>query len=49
MEGPIRVKELRDIAPEIPAAQTSLKSDKIFSKALLGSYLRFQERNEYQS
>jgi len=36
MEGPIRVKELGDMAPEIPAAQTSPKSDRFSSEAVLG-------------
>jgi hypothetical protein len=31
MEGPIRVKELGNMAPEMPAAQTSPKSDKLSS------------------
>jgi hypothetical protein len=36
MEGPIRVKELGDMAPKMPAAQTSPKSDKLSSEAVLG-------------
>jgi hypothetical protein len=35
MEGPIRVKELGDMAPEMPAAQTSLKSDRLSSETVL--------------
>jgi hypothetical protein len=42
MEGPIRVKKLGDMAPEMLAAQTSLKLDKLFSEAVLGSYLLFE-------
>jgi hypothetical protein len=42
MEGPVRVKELGDIAPKIPAAQISSKSDRLSSVAVLGSYLRFE-------
>jgi hypothetical protein len=34
MEGPIRVKELGDMASEMPAAQTSSKSDRFSSEAL---------------
>jgi hypothetical protein len=43
VEGPIRVKELGDMAPEMPDAQTSPKSDRLFSEAVLGilsSFLR---------
>jgi hypothetical protein len=35
MEGPIRVKELGDMAPEMPAAQTSPKSDRLSFEAVL--------------
>jgi hypothetical protein len=34
----------RIYAPEIPVAQTSPKSDKLSSKALLGSYLRLKAK-----
>jgi hypothetical protein len=37
------------MAREMPAAQTSPKSDKLSSEAVLGSYLHFQENNEYPS
>jgi hypothetical protein len=43
MEGPIRIKELGDMAPEMPAAQTSPKSDRLSYEAVLGilsSFLR---------
>jgi hypothetical protein len=43
MEGPIRVKELGDMAPEMPAMQTSLKLDRLSSDAvwgILSSFLR---------
>jgi hypothetical protein len=36
MEGPIHVKELGDMAPQMPAAQTSLKSDRLSPKDVLG-------------
>jgi hypothetical protein len=36
-------KELGYVAPEMPAAQTSPKSDRLSSKSVLGSYLHFQE------
>jgi hypothetical protein len=36
MEGPIRVKKLGDMAPEMSAAQTSLKSDRLSPEAVLG-------------
>jgi hypothetical protein len=42
VEDPIRVKEIGDIAPEMPSAQTSLKSDILSSEAVLGSYLHFK-------
>jgi hypothetical protein len=42
VEVPIWVKELGDIAPEMPAAQTCPKSDRLSSEAVLGTYLRFQ-------
>jgi hypothetical protein len=35
VEDPIRVKELGDMAPEMSAAQTSPKSDRLSSKAVL--------------
>jgi hypothetical protein len=35
MEGPIRVKKLGDMAPEMPAAQTSPKSERLSSEAVL--------------
>jgi hypothetical protein len=42
MEGLIKVKEVGDMAPEIPAMQISPNSDRLSSEAVLGSYLRFQ-------
>jgi hypothetical protein len=36
VEGPIRVKELGDMAPEMSAAQTSSKSDRLSSESVLG-------------
>jgi hypothetical protein len=42
MESLIQIKELRDMASEIPAAQISLKSYILSSEAVLGSYLHFQ-------
>jgi hypothetical protein len=36
MGGPIRVKELGDMAPEMLDAQRSLKSDRLSSEAVLG-------------
>jgi hypothetical protein len=43
VEGPIRVKELGDMASKMPAAQTSPKSDRLSSEAVFGilsSFLR---------
>jgi hypothetical protein len=34
MEGPIRVKELGDMAPEVHAAQISPKSDRLSTEAV---------------
>jgi hypothetical protein len=42
MESPTRIMELGDMAPKIPDAQTSLKSDRLFSETVLRSYLHFQ-------
>jgi hypothetical protein len=42
MESPIEIKKLGDMTPEIPAAQTSPKSDRLSSEAILGSYLCFE-------
>jgi hypothetical protein len=42
MEGPIQVKELGDMAAEIPVVHVSPKSDRLSSNAVWGSYLRFQ-------
>jgi hypothetical protein len=36
MEGPIRVKEVGDMAPEMPGVQTSMESDRLSSEAVLG-------------
>jgi len=44
MEGPIRVKELGDMAPEIPAAQTSPESDRFSSEAVLGILSSFPRK-----
>jgi hypothetical protein len=35
MEGPIRIKELGDMAPKIPAMKINPKSDKLSSKVVL--------------
>jgi hypothetical protein len=43
MEGPIRIRELGDIAPEIPAAQSVRNQNRLSSKAdleILSSFLR---------
>jgi hypothetical protein len=43
VEGPIRIRELGDIAPEIPAAQLVRNQNRLFSKAdfeILSSFLR---------
>jgi hypothetical protein len=43
VEGPIRIRELGDIAPEIPAAQSVRNQNKLSSKAdleILSSILR---------
>jgi hypothetical protein len=44
MEGPIRVKELGDMASEMPAAQTSSKSDRFSSEALFGILSSFPRK-----
>jgi hypothetical protein len=44
MEGPIRVKELGDMAPEMPAMHTSLKSDRLSSEAVLGILSSFPRK-----
>jgi hypothetical protein len=44
MEGPIRVKELGDMAPEMPAAQTSPKSDGLSSETVLGILSSFPSK-----
>jgi hypothetical protein len=36
VEAPIWVKELGDMAPEMPAAQTSPKSERLSSEVILG-------------
>jgi hypothetical protein len=36
MEDLVRVNELGDMPPEMPAAQTSSKSDRLSSEAVLG-------------
>jgi hypothetical protein len=43
VEGPIRIRELGDIAPEIPAAQSVRNQNRLSSKAdleILSSFLR---------
>jgi hypothetical protein len=43
VEGPIRIRELGDIAPEIPAAQSVQNQNRLSSKAdleILSSFLR---------
>jgi hypothetical protein len=44
MEGQIRVKEVGDMALEMPAAQTSLKSDSLSSEAVLGILSSFPRK-----
>jgi hypothetical protein len=44
MESPIRIKELGDMAPEMPAAQTSPKSDRLSSEAVLGILSSFPRK-----
>jgi hypothetical protein len=44
MESPIRTKELRDMTPEIPVAQTSLKSDRLSFEAVLGILSSFSRK-----
>ena len=45
MEGPIRIKELGDMAPEMPATQTSPKSDRLSSEAVLGILSSFPRKS----
>jgi hypothetical protein len=43
VEGPIRIRELGDMAPEIPIAQSVCNQNRLFSKAdleILSSFLR---------
>jgi hypothetical protein len=43
-------KDLGDMAPEIPAAQTSPKSDRLSCEAILGDLIFVsKETNEYKS
>jgi hypothetical protein len=44
MEGPMRVKELGDMAPETLAAETSQKSDRLSSEAVLGILSSFLKK-----
>jgi hypothetical protein len=44
MEGPIRVKELGDMASEMPGAQTSPKSDRLSSEAVFGILSSFPRK-----
>jgi hypothetical protein len=44
MECPIQVKEPGDTTPEIPAAQTSPKSDRLSSEAVLGILSSFPRK-----
>jgi hypothetical protein len=44
MEVPIRVKELGDMALEMPTAQTSPKSDRLSSEAVLGILFSFPRK-----
>jgi hypothetical protein len=44
VEGPIRVKELGDMSPEMPAAQTSPESDRLSSEAVLGILSSFPRK-----
>jgi hypothetical protein len=48
VEGPIRVKELGDIAPEMSVAQTSPKSNTLSSEAVFRDLIFVsKETNEY--
>jgi hypothetical protein len=44
METPIRIKELEDMAHKIHAAQTSSKSDRLSSEAVLGILSSFPRK-----
>jgi hypothetical protein len=44
MEGPIHIKELGDMAPEMPTAQTSPKSDRLSSETILGILSSFPRK-----
>jgi hypothetical protein len=44
MERPIRVKKLGDMTVEMPATQTSPKSDRLSSKAVLGILSSFPRK-----
>jgi hypothetical protein len=44
VEGPIRVKELGDMAPEIPVVQISMISDKLYFEAVLGILSSFPRK-----
>jgi hypothetical protein len=44
MGGPIQVKELGDMAPEMLAAQTSPKSDRLYFEAVLGILSSFPRK-----
>jgi hypothetical protein len=44
VEDPIRVKKLGDMTPEMPAAQTSSKSDRLSSEAVLGILSSFPRK-----
>jgi hypothetical protein len=44
MESPIQTEELGDMAPEIPVAQTSSKSNKLSSKAVFGILSSFPRK-----
>jgi hypothetical protein len=44
VEGPIRFKELGDMTPEMPTAQTSPKADRLSSEAILGILSSFPRK-----
>jgi hypothetical protein len=44
MEGPIQVKELGDMAPKLPAAQISPKSDRLSFEAVFGILSSFTRK-----
>jgi hypothetical protein len=49
MEGPIRVKELGDMAPEMPATQTVQNQTDYLPRLFWDLIFVSKESNEYQS